>query len=98
MTNAEVQCLMISDKTVEEAKALFDRKLKYIEKEKEEMERTKLELEKERRSKSKKKHEAEKEFPPMKAEKPSKNKVDTVSRDMVQTMPAGGFKNKKPEK
>ena len=98
MTNSEVQCLMISDKTVEEARALFDRKLKYIEKEKEEMERTKLELEKDRRSKSKKKHEAEKEFPQVKAERPSKNKVDTVSRDMVQTMPAGGFKSKRVEK
>lgn len=98
MTNAEAQCLIISDKTVEEAKALFDRKLKYIEKEKEEMEKAKLELEKEKRSNSRKKHEAEKEFPQVKAEKQSKNKVDVVSRDMVQTMPAGGFKNKKVEK
>lgn len=34
MNNAEVQCIIINDKTIEEAKALFDKKLQLIEKEK----------------------------------------------------------------
>jgi hypothetical protein len=35
MNNAEVQCIIINDKMIEEAKTLFDKKLHLIEKEKE---------------------------------------------------------------
>lgn len=34
MRNTEVQCIIINDKSIEEAKALFDKKLELIEKEK----------------------------------------------------------------
>jgi hypothetical protein len=95
MTNADVQCTLINDKMIDEAKTLFDKKLKYIEKEKEELERTKVELEK--KSVLKQRHEAEKEYVPQKAERVGKNKVEVPSA-LLQTMPVGGFREKKPEK
>lgn len=49
----------------------------------------------EKKSNSKRKHEAEKEVP--QKEKPTSNKVE-VNKQMLQTMPVGGFKEKKIEK
>lgn len=63
MRNTEVQCIIINDKSIEEAKALFDKKLELIEKEKQQLEKNKLNWER-KSSTSKKKYEAERQYEP----------------------------------
>ncbi len=58
MRNTEIQCIIINDKSIEEAKALFDKKLELIEKEKQQLQKNKLSWER-KSSTSKKKYEAE---------------------------------------